>query len=98
MARTTRRQGTKNEETSDPPMSRSISPDDPLQQEQAVQQRDETCPACVEGQSSALNAFEKERWIRCDACKVWYHWRCVGNGEEIDSIDKWCAASTSSLF
>jgi F-box/leucine-rich repeat protein 10/11 len=46
----------------------------------------------VEDQAGLLNALEKERWIRCDACKTWYHWRCVGHGDDIESIDKWCAA------
>ncbi|KAF5358557.1 hypothetical protein D9756_001773 [Leucocoprinus leucothites] len=85
-----KKQGAKGEETSDPAMSRSISPEQQNSQEDpASQQRDETCPACIEGQTSDLNSFEKERWIRCDACKVWYHWRCVGKGEDIESIDKW---------
>ncbi|KAF9452791.1 jumonji superfamily protein [Macrolepiota fuliginosa MF-IS2] len=70
-------------------MSRSISPDTHRPQESPSQLRDETCPACVPGESNALNSFEKERWVRCDACKTWYHWRCVGQGDDIDGIDKW---------
>jgi len=83
---------TKNEgAASDPAMSRSVSPEQHSQQD-SQQGSSELCPACVHDQSSDLNFFEKERWVRCDACKVWYHWRCVGKGEDIDSIDKWCAA------
>ncbi|XP_006458328.1 hypothetical protein AGABI2DRAFT_183418 [Agaricus bisporus var. bisporus H97] len=67
-------------------MSRSNTPE---RSNSTSQLRDESCPACVEGQTHVLNALEKERWIRCDACKTWYHWRCVGQGEDIDSIDKW---------
>ncbi|KXN90450.1 JmjC domain-containing histone demethylation protein 1 [Leucoagaricus sp. SymC.cos] len=73
-------------------MSRSVSPSNPPQPDsasQSSQQKDELCPACIQGESSTLNAFEKERWIRCDACKTWYHWRCVGKGDDIESIDKW---------
>lgn len=94
-----KRQGAKNEETHEPSqtspipssMSRSNTPE---RSNSTSQLRDESCPACVEGQTHVLNALEKERWIRCDACKTWYHWRCVGQGEDIDSIDKWCACSS----
>ncbi|KAJ3565100.1 hypothetical protein NP233_g7859 [Leucocoprinus birnbaumii] len=99
-----KKQDPQNEETSDPAMNDSMTPEQQEQQEESQQESsssqqqqqaqlqrvEETCPACIPGQSfSELNSFEKERWIRCDACKIWYHWRCVGNGEELDSIDKW---------
>lgn len=50
----------------------------------------ETCPACSEGTTESFNAFDKENWVRCDVCKTWFHWRCAGNGEDVNSIDKWC--------
>lgn len=92
-----KRKGTKKEESNEPTpasappssMSRSNTPE----QHSSSQLRDETCPACVDGQANSLNSFEKERWVRCDACKTWYHWRCVGQGDDIDSIDKWYASS-----
>lgn len=46
------------------------------------------CPACTKD-SAALIEAGKEKWISCDACRTWYHWRCSGNGEDLDLIDKW---------
>ncbi|PBK77816.1 Clavaminate synthase-like protein [Armillaria solidipes] len=47
---------------------------------------EETCPSCPKDVDANL---DKNNWIRCDACKVWYHWGCAGNGEDSASIDKW---------
>ena len=48
---------------------------------------EERCPACTEG---AAAPEEKENWVRCDACKDWFHWRCVADeGQELSQIDKW---------
>lgn len=50
---------------------------------------EERCPACTEG---VAPPEEKENWVRCDACKVWFHWRCVSvDGQELSQIDKWYA-------
>lgn len=48
---------------------------------------DSTCPSCTEATTALF--VEKEKWIMCDACKTWYHWRCAGNDEDLDVIDKW---------
>lgn len=49
---------------------------------------DDTCPAC-DANESPLNAAEKESWVRCDACKTWYHWACAGEGGDLEAVDKW---------
>ena len=49
---------------------------------------DDSCPAC-NADESPLNAAQKESWVRCDACKIWYHWVCAGNGGDLEAIDKW---------
>ncbi|PFH47184.1 hypothetical protein AMATHDRAFT_68337 [Amanita thiersii Skay4041] len=49
----------------------------------------ELCPACAEQSNDSSNTPEKESWIRCDACKTWYHWRCAGDGSDVDAVDKW---------
>ena len=50
--------------------------------------QDDACPAC-NADESPLNAAEKESWVRCDACKTWYHWVCAGNGGDLEAVDKW---------
>ena len=50
--------------------------------------QDDMCPAC-NADESPLNAAEKESWVRCDACKTWYHWICAGNGGDLEVVDKW---------
>ena len=58
-------------------------------QEQA---QDDKCPACKDDQDNTpLTVAEKEKWVRCDACKTWFHWRCVGEGGDLDAVDKWYA-------
>ncbi|KAI0807049.1 jumonji protein [Fomes fomentarius] len=55
-----------------------------------TQTQDDKCPACKEGQPEDPPAVaEKEQWVRCDACKTWFHWRCVGQGGDLDAVDKW---------
>ncbi|KAI6118729.1 Clavaminate synthase-like protein [Pisolithus croceorrhizus] len=50
---------------------------------------EETCPDCKDHQDSGIDPTTKDSWIRCDACKTWYHWVCAGNGGDPDAIDKW---------
>lgn len=49
----------------------------------------DSCPACTPDSADSFNAFDKENWIRCDVCKVWYHWRCAGDGSDVEALDKW---------
>ncbi|EIW60698.1 Clavaminate synthase-like protein [Trametes versicolor FP-101664 SS1] len=53
---------------------------------------DDKCPACkntVRPEGEPIIAADKEKWVRCDACKTWFHWRCVGEGGDLDTIGKW---------
>lgn len=50
---------------------------------------EDTCPACKDLPADLQSTVSKESWIRCDACKSWYHWVCAGNGADVDTIDKW---------
>ncbi len=59
-------------------------------------QDDEKCPAC-EGADHQVDKVDQENWVRCDACRTWFHWRCVGEGD-LEAIDKWCAPSPPALF
>jgi hypothetical protein len=55
---------------------------------------EDTCPACKALPASQFSAGSKENWIRCDACKTWYHWICAGDGGDVDAIDKWQVYTT----
>ncbi|EJD02232.1 Clavaminate synthase-like protein [Fomitiporia mediterranea MF3/22] len=49
------------------------------------------CPQCKDDdEDNAEIALAKEDWVRCEGrCKTWYHWRCVGEGGDLEAIDKW---------
>ncbi|KAK7689190.1 hypothetical protein QCA50_007881 [Cerrena zonata] len=51
-------------------------------------QDDDSCPACSQNEKQEDKEAEPESWVRCDACRVWFHWRCAGKGE-LEAIDKW---------
>ncbi|KAG2360732.1 Clavaminate synthase-like protein [Suillus spraguei] len=58
---------------------------EPAQAESTPTKTDEdVCPSCREGVQG-----EKSSWIRCDACKIWFHWACVGDGSDLELINKW---------
>ena len=70
-----------------PPMSQDAGATD----SQPEPQSDDKCPACSDGTAQQeKDSGEKESWVRCDACKTWFHWRCAGDGD-LDAIGKWCA-------
>ncbi|KAI0646748.1 Clavaminate synthase-like protein [Trametes meyenii] len=92
MARSTRRRSGRTQKTPDP----AGATDDDSQTQAAQEEQearkddDDKCPACrdEQGQGEQL-AADKEQWVRCDACKTWFHWRCVGEGGDLDAIGKW---------
>ncbi|KAM6500801.1 jumonji superfamily protein [Amanita muscaria] len=71
------------------PSSRSNTPVHVDDNAEAVNTITEACPACTDISKEVLNSQDKESWIRCDPCKTWYHWRCAGDGSEVENIDKW---------
>jgi hypothetical protein len=86
--RTTRSTAKKSPEHS---TEQSVGTPDQAEENNEAQQshtQDDTCPAC-NANESPLNAAEKESWVRCDACKTWYHWVCAGNGGDLETVDKW---------
>ncbi|KZT66856.1 Clavaminate synthase-like protein [Daedalea quercina L-15889] len=87
MARARRRNGKKSPEGAEEPEEGSVD----VTGEGAAQAQasDDTCPACAGGSTEQWAAADKENWVRCDACKTWYHWRCAGDGGDLDAIDKW---------
>ncbi|KII88859.1 hypothetical protein PLICRDRAFT_40504 [Plicaturopsis crispa FD-325 SS-3] len=72
-------------------------PGSPADAQQPARSKEDTCPACKDNNDIELNAVEKESWIRCDACKTWFHWRCAGDGSDLEAIDKWfCKECTTA--
>lgn len=94
MARTKRRTtrtGTQGSPAPAPEREPSVTPPDSqstIESQPAAPQEDDKCPACEAQTTQHWNESEKENWVRCDACKTWFHWRCAGEGE-LDIIDKW---------
>jgi hypothetical protein len=56
---------------------------------------EEVCPACKGNTEQELDNVNKENWVRCDACKTWFHWRCAGDNGDLEVIDKWSVLYTS---
>ena len=54
-----------------------------------VDPQEDLCPSCNVALSRDVKDDDSESWVRCDFCKTWYHWRCVGENGQLDTIDKW---------
>lgn len=99
MARARRRSGRSNVPKTPEPAGADDSSGTPPGQEAAPnEQENDKCPACKNGESEAWAAVDKENWVRCDACKTWYHWRCAGDGGDLDAVDKWSELLASTFI
>lgn len=98
MARNRRRSSRLNGPAATPePAPVPASPSLDASNSQSEHQDDDKCPAC-EDVGIQADKVEQESWVRCDACRTWFHWRCAGEGD-LESIDKWCVLlAHSSLF
>lgn len=45
------------------------------------------CAACKP--DSTVSSKAKTVWAECEACGTWFHWDCVGEGGDINRVDKW---------
>ncbi|KAH9951433.1 JmjC domain-containing histone demethylation protein 1 [Amylocystis lapponica] len=89
MARARRRSG-RNTVQKSPELGAADSPDTkPDGTAGSQDQPEDACPACKPGATADWAAADKESWVRCDACKTWFHWRCAGDGGDLDALDKW---------
>ena len=80
---------TAEEATETPPESQDVSDSRPAHKDE------DRCPACTEKATENWNAADKESWVRCDACKKWFHWRCAGEGD-LETVGKWYALLPSA--
>jgi F-box/leucine-rich repeat protein 10/11 len=54
-----------------------------------IDSQEDSCPSCSVSLTRDIRSEDSESWVRCDSCKTWYHWRCVGENGQLDTIDKW---------
>src|ERR1700761_198843 len=53
-------------------------------------QSKEMCPGCTMPDSPPKDDSERDTWIRCDACKIWFHWLCAGEPEhDHENVGNW---------
>jgi hypothetical protein len=55
------------------------------------------CPSCPD-EPYQVRAGEKDTWIQCNKCKVWFHWRCVGEGADHEALQRWWVAVYSPVL
>lgn len=88
MTRTTRR--TTRNSASQLPGSDAIESDSPAAETDPAYTQEDLCPSCnVSLSRDQAKNEDSESWVRCDFCKTWYHWRCVGENGQLETIDKW---------
>ena len=88
MTRTTRR--TTRNSASQLPGSDAIESDSPTAETDLAYTQEDLCPSCsVSLTRDQVKNEDSESWVRCDFCKTWYHWRCVGENGQLETIDKW---------
>jgi hypothetical protein len=62
-----------------------------------IDSQEDLCPSCSVSLTRDIKDEDSESWVRCDFCKTWYHWRCVGENGQLDAIDKWFVSLLSSI-
>ena len=92
MTRTTRR--TTRNSTSQPG-SDAVGSDSPAAETDFAYTQEDLCPSCSVSLTRQFKDEDSESWVRCDFCKTWYHWRCVGENGQLETIDKWFVAPLS---
>jgi len=53
----------------------------------------ELCPGCTDESRMSAESAAETKWVRCDGCKLWHHWHCVGKGNDLELVARWCVAS-----
>ncbi|TFK25004.1 JmjC domain-containing histone demethylation protein 1 [Coprinopsis marcescibilis] len=50
---------------------------------------EERCPQCPEDRSERRRPARREDWVECEGCNKWYHWRCAGDGSDVNTLLRW---------
>ena len=87
MTRSTRR--TTRNSASELPGSGAAGSGSPTAETDHAYSQEDLCPSCSASLTRDLKDEDSESWVRCDFCKTWYHWRCVGENGQLETIDKW---------
>ncbi|KAF8479156.1 JmjC domain-containing histone demethylation protein 1 [Russula ochroleuca] len=87
MTRSTRR--TTRNSASELPGSGAAGSGSPAAETDHAYSQEDLCPSCSVSLTRDLKDDDSESWVRCDFCKTWYHWRCVGENGQLETIDKW---------
>ncbi|CAE6435827.1 unnamed protein product [Rhizoctonia solani] len=51
------------------------------------------CAACKPDMVRPASSKAKTVWAECEKCGTWFHWDCVGEGGDINLVDKWYCKS-----
>jgi F-box/leucine-rich repeat protein 10/11 len=96
MTRTTRR--TTRNSALELPGSGDAGSGSPAAETDHAYSQEDLCPSCSVSLTRDLKDEDSESWVRCDFCKTWYHWRCVGENGQLEAIDKWFVPPLASIM
>ena len=96
MTRTTRR--TTRNSASELPGSGAAGSGSPSAEADLAYSQEDLCPSCNVSLTRDIKDEDSESWVRCDFCKTWYHWRCVGENGQLEVIDKWSVLLPPSIM
>ena len=96
MTRTTRR--TTRNSALELPGSGDAGSGSPAAETDHAYSQEDLCPSCSVSLTRDLKDEDSESWVRCDFCKTWYHWRCVGENGQLETIDKWFVPAASIYY
>lgn len=96
MTRSTRR--TTRNSASELPGSGAAGSGSPAAEADLAYSQEDLCPSCNVSLTRDHKDEDSESWVRCDFCKTWYHWRCVGENGQLETIDKWSVLLLPSVM
>ncbi|KEP53580.1 JmjC domain histone demethylation protein [Rhizoctonia solani 123E] len=56
------------------------------------------CAACKPDAGRSAPSKAKTVWAECEKCGTWFHWDCVGEGGDINLVDKWYCKTCLAAF